>query len=355
MHDPIARTSLTRRGLLALAGATSAAALAACGSKDSGATSSTSASAGASGSAAAGTFPVTIKHALGTATIEKAPEKVVTIGQGATEALISLGVYPVGTETYTWGADKDGHLPWNREAYEKAGKTLPTLYAGGEQLDVEKIAELAPDLIIGPWSGITQKQYDQLAKIAPTVAYEKTAWVTTWDGEIRTVAKALGRPADGEKVISDLKKTLADAAAAHPAWKGKTFSYIYTQGQGTLGVYMPTEQRVAMISALGLTVDPAITKLKNPSGTDWLLIGLENADTLKDSDVIFTWYLDAATKKQVTSQALYASIPAIKRGSVVTSNDQQLITAMSMINPLTVPWSLPKLTPLIDAAVAKAK
>lgn len=347
MQNPSARP-MTRRGLLALAGSASLA-LAACG-KD---TPASAPSGAASSAGAAGTFPVTITHALGRATIEKAPQRVVTLGQGATEAAISLGTFPVATEAYAWGADKDGHLPWNREAYTKAGRDLPVVLAGGEQLDVEQIAELAPDLVLAPWSGLTQKQYDLLAKVCPVVAYEKTPWTTTWDGEIRTVATALGRPADGEKVIDGLRRQLAEAAAAHPTWKGRTFSYVYTTGPGTLGVYLPTEQRVAMVSALGLIVDPAVKDIKAADGSDWATIGLENADKLKDSELLFTWYLDEATRKQVVAQPLYASIPAVKRGSVVTSSDQQLVTAMSMINPLTVPWALPRMAPLVDAAIAK--
>lgn len=341
-------TAFTRRNLLALTGATGLVTLAGCGDKQSAAPESPAAS-----GVGQGTFPVSIKHALGTATIEKAPTKVVTIGQGAAEAAIALGVFPVGMETYTWGADRDGHLPWVREAFEKADKALPKTFAGGEQLDVETIATLEPDLVLAPWSGLTQKQYDLLAEMCPVVAYEKTPWTTTWEKEITTVATALGRPADGEKVITDLKKTLSDAAAEHPDWEGTTFSYIYTQGQGTLGVYLPAEQRVAMISSLGLTPDPATASIKAKDGSDWALIGLENADKLDKSELVFTWYLDPATKKQVLSQPLYASIPAIKRDTVVTSEDPQLITAMSMINPLTVPWALPKITPLIDAAVKK--
>lgn len=342
-------THLTRRALIGLTGAVGLATVAGCGSQEATPASSGSDSAGTT----EGGFPVSIKHALGTASIEQAPSRIVTIGQGATEAAIALGTFPIGTETYTWGADKDGHLPWVREAYEKDGKELPKTFEGGEQLDVETIATLEPDLVLAPWSGLTQKQYDLLAEICPVVAYEKTAWTTTWDAEIATVAKALGKPSEGQQVIEQLKKTLAEAGGKHPDWKGKTFSYIYTQGQGTLGVYMPTEQRVAMISALGLTPDPALADVKSKDGSDWALIGLENAEKLSQSQLLFTWYMDAATKKQVLSQPLYAKIPAIKRDSVVAPDDQQLVTAMSMINPLTVPWVLPKLTPLIDAAVKK--
>ena len=95
------RPSMPRRGLLALAGASSLSALVGCGSDRS------SAGSTSTETASAGSFPVVIRHALGSTTIKQEPQRIVTIGQGATEALISMGVYPVGVETYTWGADKD--------------------------------------------------------------------------------------------------------------------------------------------------------------------------------------------------------------------------------------------------------
>lgn len=114
MYPSDQRLSMSRRGLLALAGAFSLLAVTGCGS-DSSSTGPTP-----TNTASSGTFPVVMSHALGSTTIEQEPRRIVTVGQGAAEALIGMGVYPVGVETYAWGADKDGHLPWNREAFEKA-------------------------------------------------------------------------------------------------------------------------------------------------------------------------------------------------------------------------------------------
>ena len=54
------------------------------------------------------------------------------------------------------------------------------------------------------------------------------------------------------------------------------------------------------------------------------------------------------------SNKLYASIPAIKAGAVVSSDDNSFVTASSMINPLTVPYALETYPEMIDAAIAKA-
>lgn len=307
----------------------------------------------ASASAAAG-FPVTIQSALGTAKIPEKPERVVTLGQGSAETSIALGTIPVGMEKYAWAADETGYLPWIHEAVEKDGGTLPELVGSGEKLDMEKIVDLDPDVILAPWSGLTQEQFDALNAIAPTVAYPDKAWSIDWDQQIEIVGKALGQESDAQGLVSDLKKQLADAAAAHPEYADYTFSYIYTTPD-TLGVFLPTEQRAAMVAALGLTADPAVDNMKETEGTDSAVIGYENADQLNGSDLIFTFYSDAAARKQAMSNKLYAQIPAIKKGAVVASDDNAFVTASSMINPLTVPYALDRYVPMIDQAIAQAK
>lgn len=297
--------------------------------------------------------PVTITHALGEAIIEKKPERIVTLGQGSAETAIALGTIPVGIEEYSWGSDDTGYLPWIHDAVTDKGGELPTQFTGGTELDVEAIINLEPDLILAPWSGITQEQYDVLSDIAPTVAYEKEPWVTTWQEQITTIAKAMGQSADGDTLISDINAQLE--SAKRDDYKDLTFSYIYTSGPGTLGVFFPDEQRVAMVRALGLTVDPVVEDLREyeVAGTDSASIGLENADKLKDSDLIFTFYSDDKTREEIEAQPLYQQIPAISRGSVVAPTDQSFVTGSSIITPLTVPWTLERYIPIIDEAIAK--
>ncbi|MFJ1827737.1 iron-siderophore ABC transporter substrate-binding protein [Streptomyces sp. NPDC088178] len=342
-------TRVRRRTLAATAAAAAfVLVLGGCSSGDDGEETS-----GASGKSS-GAFPVSIKSALGTAEIKKQPERIVTLGQGSAETAIALGHTPVGIESYEWGSDKTGYLPWIHEAVEKKGEKLPTQFKGGEDIDFEAITELAPDVILAPWSGITQKQYDILKDIAPTVAYPDLAWSTDWDQQIEIIAKALGQPDKAKTLISQIEKQLSDAAATRPNYKKYKFSYIYTSGPGTLGVFKPEEQRVRMVSSLGLTVDPVVNSFKETKGTDSALIGLENAEKLKDSQLVFTFYTDDKTRKEIEAQPLYAAIPAVKSGAVVSSKDNSFVTASSIINPLTVPWVIDRYLPLIDKAVKAA-
>ncbi|MDN6748004.1 MAG: iron-siderophore ABC transporter substrate-binding protein, partial [Brevibacterium sp.] len=299
---------------------------------------------------------VTIEHALGKAVIETEPKRVVTLGQGSTETAIALGKTPVGMEEYAWGSDDTGYMPWIYEAVREKGDQLPEQFQGDTELDVEAVAELEPDVILAPWSGVTADQYKQLDAIAPTVAYPEQPWTIEWDEQITTIGKALGHEKESEGLVDDIKAQLNEAK--RPEYEGLTFSYIYNSGPGTLGVFYPNEQRVAMVSALGLTPDPVIDKLKknyDAPGTDSALIGLENADKLDNSDLIFTFYSDEKSKKEITSQGVYANIPAIKAGAVVAPEDKPFVTASSIINPLTVPWALERYVPMIDKAAENVK
>ncbi|MFD1814097.1 iron-siderophore ABC transporter substrate-binding protein [Rhodococcus gannanensis] len=296
---------------------------------------------------------VTIEHALGEAVISEKPERIVTLGQGSTETAIALGTVPVGMEEYPWGSDETGYMPWIHEAVDERDADLPTQFTGGNELDIEAIAALHPDLILAPWSGVTPEQYNHLSAIAPTVAYPEVAWTITWQQQIETIARAMGQVDDGARLVADIDRQLAESA--RPEYAGITFSYVYNTGPGTLGVFFPTEQRVAMVSALGLTVDPVVDTLRGyeVSGTDSAVIGLENAHLLTGSDLIFTFYSDAANRTDVEAQPVYRQIPAVARGSVVAPTEQSFVTGSSIINPLTVPWTIERFVPLIDEAVAK--
>lgn len=305
------------------------------------------------GPASPGGFePVSIEHALGTAEITAQPERVVTLGMGSAETSIALGVTPVGIEEYPWGSDETGYLPWIHEELTARGEDLPEQFTGGTEVDVEAIARLAPDVILAPWSGITQEQYDLLSAIAPTVAYPELPWTITWQEQIETIGTALGKHEESLGLITEIEDTFERTAAAHPEYADVTFSYIYNTGPGTLGVFMPDEQRVAMVRGLGPTVDPVAETLEETEGTDSAVIGLENAGLLSDSDLIFTFYSDPTNRAEIEAQPVYRQIPAVARGSLVAPEEQPFVTGSSIINPLTVPWAIDRYVPLIDEAIA---
>ena len=99
-------------------------------------------------------FPVTIEHKFGETTIPDAPERVVAVGFNDQDFALALGVTPVGVRQFQAGIDITGR-PW---AQDELGGAKPQI-VGAEELELEKIAALRPDLILGVYSGLTDKEY----------------------------------------------------------------------------------------------------------------------------------------------------------------------------------------------------
>jgi len=300
-------------------------------------------------------FPVTLTSSLGEATIEKKPLRVVTIGWGAGDIAVALGTVPVGVEADTWGGDADGFEPWFRTAVEKQGGTLPTTIVAYPEIDVEKIIGLNPDLILATQSGIDQAMFDQLSQYAPVVAYPGAAWATSSADQVTIVAKALGVPAKGKELVASVQDAYGAVKAAHPEFADATFAYVYGGDQpGALGVYMPGDTRVALLTDLGLTLAPSVADLTPDAGSFYATLGLENADTLDDVDVLFTWFNDTDEQAATEAQPLWRQIPALTSGSYLTMIDRQLGMAVSVASPLSIPWALDAYVPQIAAVVATA-
>ena len=102
---------------LALAVTIGALALTGCstGSTDDDATTTTT-------KAEADAFPVTIEHAFGETTIEKAPTRVATVGWTDQDMAAALGVVPVGATKMTWGGNAGGSSDWFDAWLEDGGR-----------------------------------------------------------------------------------------------------------------------------------------------------------------------------------------------------------------------------------------
>lgn len=323
--------------------------LAACSS--GGASASPSASDDAS---TAASFPVTIESTLGKAVIDSAPQRVVALGWGAADIVLSLGVVPVGVEADTWGGDADGYQPWFRAAVEAQGAALPKTIAMYPEIDTEAIIALEPDVVIAPQSGLDQATFDLLSEFVPVVAHPGIAWQTSADDQVRIAATALGVPDRAQGLIDATHADLKAARDAHPEFAGTTFAYVWGGTPGLLQVYLKGDSRVNLLTDLGLRIAPSVADLKPATGSVGTAdLGLENADTLADVDVLFTWFSDAAEQQTAEAQPLWAQIPAVQRGSYVPMLDRQLGMAVSVASPLSIPWALDAYVPQIAAAIAK--
>ena len=107
-----------------------------------------------------GQWPRTLRHAMGSTVIEHQPERVVVLDVGELDNVVSLGLKPVGLAT----SEGSPELP----SYLKAEAGRPADVGTINSLNLEAIAELKPDLILGSQLR-ADALYEQLSQIAPTV------------------------------------------------------------------------------------------------------------------------------------------------------------------------------------------
>ena len=227
--------------------------LAACGSDDDSGSSESAAAPTTQAEAAA--FPVTIEHKYGSTTIEKQPERVVVVGLREQDALLALGVVPVAT-TEWFGKHPGAIFRWAKD--ELGSAKPPTVLTNADGVQIETVAAQRPDLILGVYSGLTQKEYDALSKLAPVVAQPKgkVDYGSTWQEEQLTIGKAVGQPKKAQELVDQTEKLIADTAAEHPEFKGKTAASV-SDYQGTF-VYGPQDVRTYTLEALGFKYPDAL-------------------------------------------------------------------------------------------------
>ena len=344
----------TRRRLLAsIAGLGLATALAACSAPASEPAPGPAASGPASTAAA---FPVTITSALGDAVIESKPERVATWGWSAQDAVLALGVVPVAMPAYPYGG-VDGVLPWNADAIKSLGGQAPTLLKGGEngEVNVEEFVAAKPDVILAPYSGLTQAEFTSLSKIAPVVAYPDQPWATSWQDQATIIGKALGRESDAQRLITETNAKVAALAAKYPELTGKTFAYGANNQADVLNIYRATDPRVQLLVELGMKVAPSVADLdpKPSDATFFYGLSFEKLSKLT-SDVLVVYFGTQDEADTFVKDPLVAAMPQVKAGRFAPIVGESFVMASSAPTVLSIPWMLEQYVPQLAAAAAKS-
>ncbi|MFI5932990.1 ABC transporter substrate-binding protein [Actinoplanes sp. NPDC051494] len=305
-------------GLLALTAA-------ACGSDDS----DDAAAPAASGSSAAA-FPVTIEHKFGATTIEKQPERVVTVGWNDQDPVLALGVVPVATRE--WFTEYPTY-PWVQTAL--GGKQLTTFSA---EINFEAILKQQPDLILAVYETINEETYKKLSDIAPTVIQSKdyADEETPWDVQTLTTGKALGKPAEAQALVDKVNAKVAEAKAANPQFAGKTLVADFGPEKGVHWLLGANDPRRALFDALGFAAQ-----------TDKDEVSEERLDLL-DRDVLF---VNGATKKDMLASPVFARLKvASEDRTIYTSFETPLSGALAYSGPNALLYALDVLVPQLKAA-----
>jgi iron complex transport system substrate-binding protein len=296
------RDELTRRSLLTSVGSVGAAGLlglAACGD--------------APEAAAPTSGTRTVTHPLGTTEVPVVPQRVLSLdSNGALQVSLELGAPLVASETLDGAVSVPGYLPAPPPGFESLGF---------DQLDLERVAGLRPDLVIGNVQRV-EEAYAELSRIAPTVAYENAGAGQDWRESVRTIGDVLGARARVDERLAGYTARAAEVAGRHAELiAGSTVALLrFTSSE--LRIVRGEIFGASILAHVGLRRPPS-TDTPGPSAT-YVSLTEETVGVTGDADVLLYFAggggsaLDAAaTAQRYQSGGLWQRLPAVRAGRVV--------------------------------------
>ncbi|WP_427127786.1 ABC transporter substrate-binding protein (plasmid) [Priestia megaterium] len=270
----------------------------------------------------------TVKHAMGKTEIPKTPKRVVVLTNEGTEALLAMGIKPVGA-VQSWLGD-----PW----YDHIKDDMKGVQVVGteSEVSIEKIAALKPDLIIG--NKMRQEAvYDQLSQIAPTVFSETLRG--DWKENFELYAKAVNKEEKGKEVLADFDQHVNDVKEKLGDKVNQEVSVVRFM-PGTARIYYTDSFSGVIFKQLGFKRTPEQEKMfKDNSKLGNLAIDVGKEVIPKmDGDVMF--YFTYAPKgedegvtmeKEWTNDPLWKNLKVSKSGNVHKVSDAVWNTAGGVI------------------------
>ncbi|KKB77711.1 iron siderophore-binding protein [Devosia soli] len=132
-----------------------------------------------------------ITHAMGVTDVPDNPQRIVVLTNEGTEALLAVGIKPVGA-VKSWLGD-----PW----YDHIAADMTDVVVLGEEsaVNLEVLVSLEPDLILGTKLR-HEAIYDQLSAIAPTVISERLRG--DWKINMALYTDAAGKGEEGKAALA---------------------------------------------------------------------------------------------------------------------------------------------------------
>jgi iron complex transport system substrate-binding protein len=279
----------------------------------------------------------TVEHAMGTTEITGTPQRVVVLTNEGTEALLAMGVTPVGA-VKSWTGN-----PWYEHIQDKM-KDVQVVGTESE-VNVEAIAALRPDLIIG--NKLRQENvYEQLQAIAPTVFSDTLRG--DWKENFKLYAKALNKEQEGNKVLEGYDTHIAQVKEKLGDKVNQEVSVIRFMA-GKTRIYYTDSFSGVIFNELGFKrakQQEALFTDENKLGNLAIEVGKEVIPKM-DGDILFyfTYAPEGdqealATEADWTNDPLWKNLNAVKNGNahqvsdVIWNTAGGVLAANQMLNEL---------------------
>jgi iron complex transport system substrate-binding protein len=318
--------------------------LTACGSGESAEPEADAPAEGSSG----GAFPVTVEHKYGSTTIEKAPQRVITLGLSDQDAALALGVKPVGA--VDWFKERPfGKWPWAKQLW---GDQPPKIVGERDDYNTEQIAALEPDLILAQYSGMKQEQYDKLSQIegVAVVAQPKghEDYLAPWQLMTQQIGKALGKQDEVDKLITEVEGKFTEVADKHPEWAKETLAVADSFEAGKYSAFTKGDPKAAFFAELGFKLSPEIEGMAQ-EGYNVAELSAEKLDVLDVDRLIWVTSGEDANER-IKAEPLYQKLAVSKqkRDLFVPYEDPDIGAAFSFNTVLSIPYALEEIEPLLS-------
>ncbi|MFN0224280.1 ABC transporter substrate-binding protein [Paenibacillus sp. KR2-11] len=244
-----------------------------------------------------------IKHAMEETELKGNPQRVVVLTNESTEAVLELGIKPIGAVKSGLGDTWFPHIKDAMQGVQELGdETQPNL---------ELIAGLKPDLIIGN-KVRHEKIYAQLKGIAPTVL--STELSGKWKQNFALYAEALNKKAEGDKAMAAYDKHVADVKAKLGSKVSSKVSIVRFL-PGATRIYQKDTFAGIILKDLGFPRPAAQDK------DAFMEVITKERMADMDGDVMFYFNADYDEKKGGTKQAdEWLNDPLFKNLSVAKNN-----------------------------------
>ncbi|WP_328391984.1 ABC transporter substrate-binding protein [Nocardia sp. NBC_00416] len=265
--------------------------------------------------AESGTRPVQTER--GPVEVPAAPQRVVVLNGALAGYLYDLDVPVAAADPRVLGVSgrsADFPAAWADDAKAQGTQVVPV----GQSVNLEFIASMTPDLIIGGGQGFTAKQsvdaYDQLSAIAPTVLVPGN--VTGWQDQLKLVAEVVNKSDEVGALITAYDDKVKQVAAEIKVPEQKV-AYFQSAADGQPKMILPNAALPTLLAELGFKADDQVLAKAgspevNPSA-DWFGFSPELLTKVVDAPVTFVVPLSGAkSAADLAKDPMYAQLPAFK-------------------------------------------
>ena len=282
-----------------------------CGSNNNAANTSNKTNEGAAATDQSSNEVRTVKHAMGETVIKGTPQRVVVLTNEGTEAVLALGIKPVGAVKSWTGSPWYEHIKADMEGVQELGEE--------GQPNLELIAGLEPDLIIANKMR-HEEIYEQLKAIAPTIESETLRG--DWKLNFKLYAEALGKSEEADKQLAAFDTRIEDFKTKAGDKLKDTVSVVRFMG-GKTRVYHGDTFSGIIFDQIGITRNDMTLKSKETFVDEITKERLPEVDAHR----LFYFTYDTGdgkgndTEQEWINDPLWKGLSAVKEGRVYRVDD----------------------------------